>query len=184
MKAKVKITGARKARENATKFLTEFTNSKENLNFLGKLASDQIRSRVRSAGRQDKEYKQPNFSTSTPDIRERLIRAGNSFNSTIVKAKRSNLSMSGQLLDAIKWTITQARGEVTLLLNSSRRKYKGLRKAQLDGATSNIEVKEDLEKRGFRFFFISKNLSTLLETKIAQQLRQKLSLYNKIIRRL
>lgn len=48
----------------------------------------------------------------------------------------------------------------------------------------NNEIKNDLEAKGFRFFFISTKLNTLLTSKIAEQLRRKLSLYKKIVRKL
>jgi hypothetical protein len=182
-KTTVKITGTEKAKKSALAFINDFKKSEQFLNDLGAEAVRQIQARTRSGGRVDPEYLQPELTKYTKEQRERLIRAGNSFDPNIVKKNRSNLSLSGQLLNAIFHVISTASGEITIKLNEFRRQYKGIRKAELELKQDNKEIKKDLESRGFKFFFISEKLAILLENKIAQELRRKLSLYNKILRK-
>ena len=182
-KTVVKITGTDKAKKNAVDFINQFKKSDDFLNVIGAEAVRQIQARTRSAGKVDPEYTQPELTKYTKEQREKLIRAGNSFDSKIVRQNRSNLSMSGQLLNSIFYAISAASGEITLKINEFRKAYKGIRKAELELKQNNKEIKNDLESRGFKFFFISKKLAALLENKIAQELRRKLSIYNKLLRK-
>jgi hypothetical protein len=182
-KTTVKITGISQARDNALKFINSTTKDREFLDFVGQTAADQIRSAVRAGGRTDPAYFQPPLEDSTVDRRKTLIKQGNSFDQKIVNPNRSNLSMSGQLLDSIYFRINESISTVVLLIKKQRNPYKGKSGQPLENK-DNVEIKDDLEKRGFKFFFISEKLNTLLENKITQQLRRKLSLYNKIVRKL
>lgn len=182
-KTTVKITGTEQVKKSTTAFLKTLVDDDLILNELGQLTADQIRARVRSKGRVDDEYKQPDITKGTIEARKRLIKAGNAFNQTIVKKQYSNLSMSGQLLDAIKYKISKVNGQVSLYIERFRRPYKGLRKAELENKSDNIQIKKDLESRGFEFFFISTKLQILLENKIAQSIRRKLATFNAIIRK-
>jgi hypothetical protein len=92
--------------------------------------------------------------------------------------------MSGQLLDAIKFRVNNSISEVTIFLSQKREAYKGRFKDKLENKKNNIEIKNDLEDQGRKFFFISDKLTALLESKIASELRRKLALYNKIKRSL
>jgi hypothetical protein len=195
-KTTVKITGTEQAKKSALAFINNFKKSEQFLNDLGAEAVRQIQARTRAASGSlktvdgltvsvgiDVEYVQPELTKYTKEQRERLIRAGNSFDPKIVKKNRSNLSLSGQLLNAIFHVISTASGEITIKLNEFRRPYKGIRKSELELKQDNKEIKKDLESRGFKFFFISQKLTILLENKIAQELRRKLSLYNKLLRK-
>lgn len=182
-KTTVKITGIQEARDNALAFINKEIKDREFLDFVGQTASDQIRNAVRSGGKGDPAYFQPPLSDSTIERRKTLIKQGNSFDPKIVNPKRSNLSLSGQLLDSITFRINQSINTVVLLIKKPRTPYKGKTGQALENK-DNVEIKNDLEKRSFKFFFISEKLNTLLENIITQQLRRKLSLYNKITRKL
>jgi hypothetical protein len=180
-KATVKISGITEAKNSALKFLNETAKDKSFLDSIGQLTADQIRNRTR-AGLD--EYKQDDITTYTKDRRAALIKSGNAFDSKIVKPNKSNLSMSGQLLDAIKFRVNNSISEVTIFLSQKREAYKGRFKDKLENKKNNIEIKNDLEDQGRKFFFISDKLTALLESKIASELRRKLALYNKIKRSL
>lgn len=179
--AKVKIRGIPEARDNLLKAINKAVKDSGFLNDLGEETANQIRNRTRA---RLEEYKQPDITEYTKDARERLIRAGNAYDQAIVKKNRSNLSMSGQLLEAIYYRINQAEGSWTILIKSARNAYRGIRKAQLENKKNNNEIKDDLEARGRRFFFISEKLRLNLESRIAKALRRSISLYNKTKRKL
>lgn len=194
--AKVTIKGIPEARDNALKFLQNTVKDKKFLDEIGQLTADQIRNRTRarkgvltkdspdfgSPGVDD--YRQPKLKDSTIERRKSLIRSGNAFDPQIVTAKKSNLSLSGQLLDAIKYRVNQGINVISIYIDSKRNPYRGAKGQNLENKKSNNQIKDELEERGRRFFFISDKLNTLLTSKIAQQLRRKLSLYNKIVRKL
>lgn len=176
-KATVKITGIDKARDAALKFLASTKGDKSILNELGQVASDQIRGRTRS---RLEEYKQPPLKPATIDRRKALISYGNFVSEKVSKPSQSNLSLSGQLLDAVKYRINVAEATVTLFVERFRLPYAGKRKPYLENKKDNVEIKDDLEKAGRKFFFISDKLQAQLESRIAAALKKKLSLYNKI----
>ncbi len=182
-KTSVKITGIGAARDNALKFINNTTKDSQFLKEIGQEAVIQIAAATRSGGRTDPAYVQPTLKDSSVERRKTLIKQGNSFNSRIVSPKRSNLSMSGQLLDSMISKVNSAIGQIIISINKQRKPYKGKSGQDLENK-DNLEIKNDLEKRGFRFFFLSDKINLLLENKIAQQLRRKLSLYNKITRKL
>ena len=182
-KAKVTIRGVKEARDGLLNVINKQIKDPAFLNDIGKQTVDQIKNRTR--GRLE-EYKQPVLtSESTLTTRERLIRAGNAFDRSIVRSpKTSNLSLSGQLLNALYFTINQAQGVITIMLSNPRTAYRGIRKASLENKSNNNEIKDELESKGRKFFFISEKLKANLESKIAASLRKTLSLYNRVRRKL
>ena len=175
-KTTVKITGISEAQKNALKFLDSVSKDKEILNIIGAETANQIRARTRS---RLEDYKQPPLEDSTIKTRQSYGRNRNPAEE--FSPKRSNLTMSGQLLDAISYKLTQTLGEIVLYLKSPRvRAYE----RQGDPVPTNNQVLEDLEKQGRVFFFISQKLQTLLENRIAKELRKKLAVYNKVIRKI
>jgi hypothetical protein len=73
---------------------------------------------------------------------------------------------------------------VILYLLDPRKPYKGVKGQDLENKKTNNQIKDDLEAQDRRFLFISDKLKILLESKIAQNIRKKLSLYNRINRKL
>lgn len=180
-KNEVKITGVKEAQDNLLNEINKAVSSTSFLQEVGTEAADQIRKRTR--GRQE-EYKQTKLEGSTVGARKRLIARGNAFDSRIVRDETtSNLSMSGQLLDAIKVTVNQAQGIITLFLQPIREPYKEATLKEQVEAKDNIQIKEDLEKIGRKFFFISERLKATLEARIATALRRSLKLFDRIKRR-
>lgn len=179
-KTSVKITGVSQARDNILKFLNNTIQDKQVLNELGQVAADSIRNRTR-AGME--EYKQKPLSKTTQERREALI-PKNSFDDKIVKPKRSNLSLSGQLLESISFRINNAQALVTLFLYKPRLPYNGTKKSALKNDKDNVQIKNDLESKGRKFFFISEKLNAQLENRITQALRRKLAQYNRLRRKL
>lgn len=178
---KVVIRGIKSAQDNLLKAISKAVTEPNILDEIGKVAVSEIKSRTR--GRQ-LDYIQPELKESTKNTRERLIRAGNAFSSRIVRKGQSNLSMSGQLLDALYHRISRTRGIISILIRSPRQAYRGIRKATLENLKNNNQIKDDLETLGFKFFFISKKLQTNLEARLARALRRSLSLFNKTKRKL
>jgi len=204
-KNKVTITGIGKARDNALKFLGNTFKDYSFLSDFGKEAASQIVKRTQD-GRE--EYKQKPLTESTIISRE-ILSVDNSFG-PFGSAKKSNLTMSGQLLRSISSKVETSTSTVTVFIqNGTRYKYiipnsitalayskrnKELRnkyfaiwntmKQQGSSKSTNSDIKKSLEEKGRKFFFISNKLQALLESKIAAQLRKKLALYNKVVRKL
>lgn len=181
-KTVVKFTGIKTARDNALEFLNKSTKDPKFLTSVAEVTVDQIQKAVRSAGRVDSAYFQPPLSDSTIKRRETLIKQGNAYNTTIVTPKRSNLSMSGQLMDSISYRINQSLSEITLFLKRPRTAYKGKNGQPLENK-DNVEIKRDLEKRGYKFFFVSDKINTLLVNRISKSLSRLLKLYDKVKRK-
>jgi hypothetical protein len=118
-KATVKITGLGQARDNALKFLNESKKDSKILNTEGQFTADQIRNRT--AGRQE-EYKQNDLKNVTVEARK--IYAGFYDTSPLAIPKRSNLTLTGQLLGAIKHKVNSAASEIIIYLTDNRRNRK------------------------------------------------------------
>lgn len=118
-KAFVKITGITQARDNALKFLNQTKKDAKILETEGKFAADQIRDRTE--GRQE-QYKQNDLANVT--IEARKIYAGFYDTSPLALPKRSNLTLTGQLLGAIKHKVNSAASEIIIYLSDNRRNRK------------------------------------------------------------
>lgn len=180
-KATVKIRGVGEAKENLLKLVSNAIKDQTILKEVGSLAVQQIKSSTRA---RLEEYKQPELTPSTVDRRKSLIESGNAFDSKIVSPRRSNLSMSGQLLSSLTYRINQTLGEVTLFLTPLRRAYKGRQGQNLENIKDNNQVNADLESQGRRFLFISARVENRLQAKIVEKLRKAIQIYNKIKRKL
>jgi hypothetical protein len=177
-KTKAEIKGLDVVSRDIKTFVRNIIKDKELLNQIGELASKQISLQTRA---KQKDYKQPDLQKSTVERRETLIKQGNT--SQFTKPKQSNLTLSGQLLDSITHKINQSSGFITLFFKEGRRPYKGKSGQNLENKT-NKEIVQDLDQRGFKFFFISVRLKAQLESKIKSYLRQKLSNFKKLKRSL
>jgi hypothetical protein len=180
-KASVKIFGIGEAKNNLLKVIQETIKSDEAYDLVGTQVIDQIK--IKTRGRLE-DYKQPSNEAATTKRRKSLINSGNAFDTRIVRPGVSNLSLSGQLLNAMYYTINKSLGVVSILLKSPRTPYKGVKGQELENLLNNNEIKDDLEQRGRKFFFISDKTLNVLENKIARLLRTKLRLYNQVRRKL
>lgn len=118
-KATVRITGLEQAKNNALKFLNTTKKDSKILETEGKFTADQIRDRTE--GRQE-EYKQNDLKNVT--IEARKIYAGFYDTSPLAIPKRSNLTLTGQLLGAIKHKVNSAASEIIIYLTDNRRNRK------------------------------------------------------------
>ena len=177
-KVKAKISGLDGITEKFKTFVKNAIKDEETLITTGKLIVDQIKKRTR--GRQDT-YKEPKLKKSTIERRKALIKQGNS--SEFSEPAQSNLTLSGQLLNALRFEINASKSLVTISLSDKRTPYKGAKGQDLENKT-NSEVKRDLEARGFRFLFISDKLKSRLQDELKAQIRRQLTNYAKIKRSL
>lgn len=176
-KTKVEIKGVREVSNNLKSFIKSIGQDEALLVELGKEATQQIKRQTQA--RLD-EYKQPDLKKSTKERRKSLIKSGNT--SEFTKDTRSNLSLSGQLLNAIRFEVNAARSLISIYLNPNRRKYIGVKGTPIGEDKTNVQIKSDLEKKRFRFLFISKKLEAILQSKTISAIRRKLSQYNKLKR--
>lgn len=177
-KTKAEIIGLDTVTKNLKTFIKNVVKEKDILNELGDTASKQISLQTKS---KQKDYRQPDLKKSSIKRRESLIKQGNG--SEFAKPKQSNLTLSGQLLNALTYKINQSTGFITLFFKEGRRPYKGKSGQSLEQKT-NREIVQDLDARGFKFFFISDRLKAQLESKLKAYIRRKLSNYKKLKRSL
>lgn len=177
-KTKAEIKGLSKVQLDLRTFVRNSIKDKELLEDIGKTSSGEILRQTRS---RLGEYKQPDITKSTQERRAALIKQGNS--SEFAKPKRSNLTLSGQLLDALTYSIEQTTSNIKLFFKENRKPYKGKKGKDLEIKT-NKEIVIDLDRRGFKFLFISDRLKVQLESKIKAFLRRKLSNFKQIKRSL
>jgi hypothetical protein len=204
-KAVVTIKGVGAAQANALKFLNNVAKDKRILDSIGADLADQINKRT--AARLD-EYKQKPLAESTVVSRDIATRVNNL--DQLTKPKTSNLTLSGQLLSSIKNKSDAATAQIIIFLKEGRNKLKKPTLDQIkeiakskpkkkqgfyyaighlmmqakDENKNNTEIKNDLEKQGRKFLFMSDKLQTMLEVKLRQQIAKQLSLYNKVKRKL
>lgn len=213
-KTTVRITGLAQARDNALKFLNTTKKDSKVLETEGKFTADQIRDRTE--GRQE-EYKQKDLANVT--IEARKIYAGFYDTSPLAIPKRSNLSLTGQLLGAIKHKVNSTASEIIIYLSDNRRNrkipdsiiqemYDGIIDKDRNATNSkrknpkikdkltaifllknqkdktNNEIRKDLEAKGRKFMFLSERLKVTLENRLVKELKRRLSIYNKIKRKL
>lgn len=207
-KTSVRITGVGQARDNLLRALLNNVKDPELLNQLGNLAAEQIVARVR--GRADAEYKQPEIKDVTVEARKLYNKHYQT--DPLYSPKRSNLTLSGQLLKSIKHRINTALREITLYIDPKRSQYfdkslaqkeydtildkdrnatnknaKGKNKLKASAAAlllksenkNNVQIKEDLEEKGRKFFFISEKLNKRLTEELTRYIRTKLSAFRK-----
>lgn len=172
--ASVTIKGLDKSKDKIQGLLRKIEKDPEILNDIAELTSGEIKRRTRA--RLD-EYKQPELQESTVVRRKDLIAIGNG--SEFSAPRRSNLTLSGQLLDSIAFVINLATGKINFFLKPGRIPYLGLSGKNLETKT-NDEIKSDLEKRGFKFMFISESLNARLQNRLKQIFRRKLSNFKRL----
>jgi hypothetical protein len=217
-KTKAEIKGLDIVKKDVKTFINNIIKEKPLLEELGKMSADAIKNQTR--GRRG-EYKQK-------ELKEVTIQARDIYSEhyTVDKdssPKTSNLTLTGQLLNSIKYKVNQASGLITIYFNDNRKDravnldksiinkerdrildkdfnatnkkgdpklrarlsalYMLTNKKNKDQKT-NSEIVQDLDQRGFKFFFISVRLKAQLESKIKSYLRTKLSNYKKLKRSL
>lgn len=177
-KTRAEILGLEKIESDLKVFVKNIIKDKELVNEIGAETASQIKLKTRSKLEQ---YKQPELQSTTKEIRRKLISDGSG--SEFSKAEVSNLTLSGQLLDSISFTVNEAESTVTIFLKGDHKPYKNSSKKDKQTKT-NKYIMLDLEKRGFKFFFISERVKAILQSKLTKFIRQKLSNYSKIKRSL
>lgn len=204
-KTVVTIKGVGQAQASALKFLNDVKKDKRILQEIGDLLVFQIQKQTTSGLG---EYKQKPLTENTIVSRDLLAEA-NSL-AQFAKPKRSNLTLSGQLLSSIKSRADAAGSAIIIFLKPFRYKLLPPSKDNINtlaakkpkskrghyhaiGAlilksppkeTDNNKIKEDLESQGRNFLFMSTKLQLKLEKNITSQIRKQLDLYNKIKRKL
>lgn len=204
-KTVVTIKGVGEAQKNAIKFLTDYNKDKKLLDKLGSEIVLQIQRRT-TAGLD--EYKQDPLTESTIVSRE-LLADINSLNQ-FAKPKRSNLTLSGQLLSSIKNKANVSTATIVIFLKDFRYKYLPPTRESITRVaakkpkskrgfyhaigniimsdppkdTTNNKVRNDLEKQGRKFMFMSDKIQIQLEKNLTRELSKALTLYNKVKRTL
>jgi hypothetical protein len=176
----VKITGVNNIAKATQKTIGLINKDKALFNDLGETVVTQIVSSAK-AGRDLNKTKFDNVSNSWRDRRVKLATVNNTDPLFQGKSKKSNLTFSGQLLNSFSFNLNLNQLSLGFFFKGSRKKYKGLRKAELDGPATNAELAEEIEKTR-PFVFISQKLNQILTLKVIKALRRNLQNYKKLSR--
>jgi hypothetical protein len=141
------------------------------LNEIGKTAVRRIKGGTRSPKDRMSNQKIPELKDTTIEHR-RYLQRFNRTHSTF-SPRRSNLTITGQLIDAVTYSKKSNQVEI-FVKDSARKKYK----TGGDGGThrppTNQELSQFLSKKGFKFMRIGKSAREQIENKINRELRRKL----------
>lgn len=96
-------------------------------------------------------------------------------------SKRSRLTFTGQLLKSFSFSFNSKGLSLSFFFKGTRKPYKGIRKAALDGPATNAELAEKVEIDR-PFVFLSERMRSVLISKVIKSLGQRLRNYKKLSR--
>ncbi len=202
-KASVTIQGVEAANKKISELIEKIGKSEELYTFIG----DNVKTQITNRTKTNKEsYKQPSLQPVSIEARKLLEQAGNSTGKGF-GPRKSNLTMTGQLLDSIAYKINLLSGEIRLFLNDTRTKLKLPSKDLISGKRpkggwkketfiaynmllkteqnkTNNQIKDDLESKGRKFFFISQDVITQVENQLTRWFKkEKANLIKKYLKK-
>lgn len=147
--AKVRIKNIDGVSKAIKKVFKTSAHSQKVLNEIGEFTRDRVRQQARSGKSLENNSapkKFPNLKESTKQRRESLERNHRfKLDPDFFKARFANVTLTGQLLDALKYQISK-RGLVSLFFKEKRRKM-----FDADENVTNSDVYKNLKKLGFGF---------------------------------
>ena len=179
-KTSVKITGIKGIEQATKKAIGLIDKDRELFKDLGETVVGQITGSAK-AGRDLNKTKFKNVSDSWRDRRVKLAAVNNTDPLFQGKSKKSNLTFTGQLLNSFTYRVNMTALSLGFLFKGSRKPYKGLRKPELDGPSTNAELASKIEETR-PFVFISQKLNQILTLKVIKALRRNLQNYKKLSR--
>lgn len=163
---KIKIVGAKNARESIEKRVREaIANAK-----LQNIAADELKREIRSGTnpKTGKNYRQLKEST----IRNRRYLARNNPTHPQYSPARSNLTLTGQLIDGIKARFNKASGVLTIFISGKHPGYRGNSGKIKGSSKSRAEIAQALEDQGRPVLNISKRFTQFIVDRIERALRR------------
>lgn len=179
MATKVEITGIESAEKRMRTFLNAAINDKELLTEIAQVGRDEIAKRTEA---RQEEYKQKDLKPLTIEARRILLDINGS--TGFARAERSNLTLTGQLLNSISFKINQTKSQITYYLKDYRSKLQPLTKAERtqryhqildkDHNATNANRKDPKDKyRLSALFLTSKPQKEKTNTEIKRELEQR-----------
>ncbi len=150
--AKVNIKGIPQLSEALKKFINESLAKEEVLQRVGLIGRDAIIAKTRTGKSLPTNGKQKALAPSTVKSRERLAKT-NAVQETF-SAKRSNLTLTGQLLESIKVLANTSKAEVVLVPKGARKPYVNKNGKPQKRTPTNEQVATYLAEKGFTFMGI------------------------------
>lgn len=146
---KVNIKGIPELEKNIEKTFDKVVRSQQMKNEIGQFTVGRIQAEARRARPLNKQRAFPNLKDSTVNIRESRA----NFNTThpTFKPSRSNLTFTGQLIDAIVYGLLD-KGRIQIEVADTFRDPVITASGDLEGGNTNKEVDADLRRRGFVLF--------------------------------
>jgi hypothetical protein len=145
--AKVNIRGLVALEKNIENTFTKVRESKQMRKDIGEFVVGRIKAEARRTKPLNDSRSFPGLKDSSKSIRKYLA-ALNPTHPTY-KATRSNLTLTGQLINAIVYRLTGKSVLVIEVEDSIRDPYIKNRKGEIGDVKTNREVDKDLRKRGF-----------------------------------
>lgn len=150
--AKVNIKGLPQLTAALKKFINESASREEILLRIGIIGRESIIAKTRTGKNLVTGGKQKALKASTVKHREILAKS-NPVQETF-SAKRSNLTLTGQLLESIKIIPSKSKAEVNLVPKGTRKPYVNKNGKSQKGTPTNEDLTEYLSQKGFKFLGI------------------------------
>lgn len=148
--AKVKISGVQAVEANIKATFDKVIKSKAMKNEIGEFMVQRIQAEARRTKPLNEDRSFPQLTENTVNRRKRLATVNNT--QATFKPSRSNLTFTGQLIDAIFYRINSSN-EVVIDVRSSRRDpIQGIRGSALESPPTNKALQEELIGRGFLLY--------------------------------
>jgi hypothetical protein len=94
-------------------------------------------------------------------------------------SKKSRLTFTGQLLKSFSYSVGKL--SLSFFFKGNRKPYKGIKKAALDGPSTNAELAESIEETR-PFVFLSEKMKVTLTSMVIKSLGRTLKNYKKLSR--
>jgi hypothetical protein len=174
-KTSVKITGVNEIGKGLEKSLKAIDSDKSLLKDIG----DYTVRNIIGAARLGKDPEGAAFKDLSAgwDKRRKRLATVNQTDEFYKTSKRSRLTFTGQLLRSFTYSVSKL--SLSFFFKGNRRPYKGIKKAALDGPSTNAELAESIEETR-PFVIVSEKMKVTLTSMVIRSLKRTLNNYKKL----
>jgi hypothetical protein len=177
-KTSVKITGVREVGQAIQKAINVVKLDDSLFKDIGEYTVKNIVGSARLGQDPDKKAL-ANISNSWDKRRKRLATVNQTDEFFKPSVKRSRLTFTGQLLKSFTFKYNKTALSLSFLFAGNRKPYKGIRKPNLDGLSTNAELAEEIEKDR-PFVFLGEKMRESIKSKITNSIKRGLRNYKKL----
>lgn len=177
-KARARIKNLRSVFNAIEKVFNDTVQEDKMLNDIGKEIVKRVKTQTQIGNDLKNEDKQPSLSDGYINYRSRL-RQGKVENTSVKPSKlmqpeRSQLTLTGQLLESLKYEIDKRKATITMEPTGTRKPTK-----RKNDITTNKELTLDLAKRGREYLGLDKTGVENIRQKVLRVLRRNIRKFNK-----